>query len=218
MKHSDARRDRWVIDFGPAATEAQAQAYAAPYAHLERIVTRPAARKTGKGCPAQRWWIHQRAGGALRKRLPDVRAISGQPSRSPSIDSLVGGTDRRAAASAGLVFARSDDFFMGVLGIPVTSFGPAKPTIPRKRPRSGSGTDFESFSFSRWSARPHASLMKGWPIPRNGYRRKGAGLYAAREPALTSGAQNLDMTAAIYLRDRAVRQWLDVAHGDSILP
>jgi hypothetical protein len=31
-------RDRWVIDFGPRATQAQAQAYAAPYAHLERIV------------------------------------------------------------------------------------------------------------------------------------------------------------------------------------
>jgi hypothetical protein len=52
-------RDRWVIDFGPAATEAEAQAYAAPYAHLERIVRDRRQGKYRHRCDAK-WYVDRK--------------------------------------------------------------------------------------------------------------------------------------------------------------
>lgn len=58
-------RDRFVIDFGSAATESEAQGYAAPYAHLDKIVRN---RRQGnrEGRAARRWWLHQRPWPGMR--------------------------------------------------------------------------------------------------------------------------------------------------------
>jgi hypothetical protein len=61
-------RNRFVIDFGPRMTESEAQAYAAPYAHVERYV-RDRRRANRENRAARRWWIHQRARPKMRNAI-----------------------------------------------------------------------------------------------------------------------------------------------------
>jgi hypothetical protein len=204
-------RDRWVIDFGPAATEAQAQAYAAPYAHLERIVRN---RRQGnrEGRAARRWWIHQRARRGMRN------AIAGLDRFLVTVEVAKHRFFRWAPAGvlpsgSLVVFARTDDFFMGVLESRFHKLWASETHNPlENRPRYRIGHSFESFPFPDDLAanQPLDELMAN-PLA-VAIARKAHSLYAAREAALTSGSKRLDMTELYDLRGQGEAVWLRDAH------
>lgn len=204
-------RDRWVIDFGPAATEAEAQAYAAPYAHLERIV-RDRRQGNREGRAARRWWVHQRA----RRGMRD--AIAGLERFLVTVEVAKHRFFRWAPAGvlpsgSLVVFARADDFFMGVLESRFHKLWASETHNPlENRPRYRIGHSFESFPFPDDLApnRPLDDLTAN-PIAVT-IADKARALYAAREAALTSGPKRLDMTELYDLRDQGGAAWLGAAH------
>lgn len=206
-------RDRWVIDFGPTATEPQAQTYAAPYAHLERIV-RDRRQANREGRAASRWWIHQRA----RRGMRD--AIAGLDRFLVTVEVAKHRFFRWAPAGvlpsgSLVVFARTDDFLMGVLESRFHKLWASETHNPlENRPRYRIGHSFESFPFPNGMApnRPLDEVMAS-PLAVE-IAAKAQALYAAREAALTSGAANMDMTELYDLRDRGGAAWLKTAHRE----
>jgi hypothetical protein len=203
-------RDRFVIDFGPTATESEAQAYAAPYAHLERIVrTRRQGNRERRA--ARRWWLHQRprpgmrrAIGGLERFLVTVEVAKHRFFRWAPADVLPSGSL--------VVFARSDDFFLGVLESRFHKLWASETHNPlENRPRYRIGHSFESFPFPTGLTpdRPPAELTAN-PLA-SAIARNAQALYAAREAALTSGPQRLDMTELYDLRNASSAAWLDSA-------
>jgi hypothetical protein len=203
-------RDRYVIDFGPAATEAQAQAYAAPYAHLDRIV-RNRRRGNREGRAARRWWVHQRARRAMREAiagldrfLVTVEVAKHRFFRWAPADVLPSGSL--------VVFARADDLFLGVLESRFHKLWASETHNPlENRPRYRIGHSFESFPFPTGLSpdRPLAEVMANSLAVT--IAEKAQTLYAAREAALASGPGRLDMTELYDLRDQSTAAWLDVA-------
>lgn len=203
-------RDRFVIDYGPAATETHAQAYAAPYAHLERIV-RDRRQGNREGRAARRWWLHQRARPGMR------RAIAGLDRFLVTVEVAKHRFFRWAPADvlpsgSLVVFARADDFFLGVLESRFHKLWASETHNPlENRPRYRIGHSFESFPFPTGLSpdRPLTDVMAN-PIAVT-LAAKAQALYAARETALTSGPQRLDMTELYDLRDQSGAAWLDAA-------
>lgn len=204
-------RDRWVIDFGPTATEAEAQAYAAPYAHLERIV-RDRRQGNREGRAARRWWVHQRA----RRGMRD--AIAGLERFLVTVEVAKHRFFRWAPAGvlpsgSLVVFARTDDFFLGILESRFHKLWASETHNPlENRPRYRIGHSFESFPFPDGMApnRPLDEVMTN-PLA-TAIADQARGLYAAREAALTSGPKRLDMTELYDLRDQGGAAWLITAH------
>lgn len=206
-------RDRWVIDFGPTATEPEAQAYAAPYAHLERIVRdRRLANREGRA--ARRWWIHQRARRGMRDAIArlDRFLVTVEVAKHRFFRWAPAGV---LPSGSLVVFARTDDFFMGVLESRFHKLWASETHNPlENRPRYRIGHSFESFPFPDGMApsRPLDEVMAN-PLAVD-IAAKAQALYAAREAALTSGTANMDMTELYDLRDRGGAAWLKTAHRE----
>jgi hypothetical protein len=204
-------RNRFVIDFGPRATEAEARAYAVPYAHVERFVRR---RREGnrEGRAARRWWVHQRARREMRdaiagldRFLVTVEVAKHRHFRWAPADVLPSGSL--------VVFARSDDFFHGILESRFHKLWASETHNPlENRPRYRIGHSFESFPFP-------PGLTPDLPVEdvmanqlavaiANAARE----LHAAREAALASGPQSMDMTELYDLREQGGAAWLAAGH------
>jgi len=203
-------RDRFVIDFGPAATEPQAQGYAAPYAHLERIVrNRRLANREGRA--ALRWWLHQRPRPGMR------RAIAGLDRFLVTVEVAKHRFFRWAPndvlpSGSLVVFARADDFFLGILESAFHKLWASETHNPlENRPRYRIGHSFESFPFPTGLTpdRPLADVMAN-PLAMT-IAETAQALYAAREAALASGPQRLDMTELYDLCDQSGAAWLETA-------
>lgn len=203
-------RDRFVIDFGSTATESEAQAYAAPYAHLEKIVRN---RRQGnrEGRAARRWWLHQRPRPGMR------RAIEGLERFLVTVEVAKHRFFRWAPADvlpsgSLVVFARSDDLFLGVLESRFHKLWVSETHNPlENRPRYRIGHSFESFPFPVGLSpdRPLAELTAN-PIA-TAIAERARTLYAAREAVLASGLQRIDMTELYDLRVESGAAWLDAA-------
>jgi hypothetical protein len=204
-------RDRWVIDFGPAATEAEAQAYAAPYAHLERIV-RDRRQGNREGRAARRWWVHQRARRGMRDAIAGLERflVTVEVSKHRFFRWAPAGV---LPSGSLVVFARTDDFFLGVLESRFHKLWASETHNPlENRPRYRIGHSFESFPFPDGLApnRPLDEVMAN-PLAVT-IADQARALYTAREAALTSGPNRLDMTELYDLRDRGGAAWLGAAH------
>jgi hypothetical protein len=198
-------RNRFVIDFGPRATEAEAQAYAVPYAHVERFVrNRRQANREGRA--ARRWWIHQRARPKMRdaiagldRFLVTVEVAKHRHFRWASADVLPSGSL--------VVFARTDDFFLGILESRFHTLWASETHNPlENRPRYRIGNSFESFPFPE-GLTPDMSIDEIAANPLAVAIADAARiLYDAREAALTSGAQLMDMRrSSMTCANRAAR-------------
>jgi hypothetical protein len=204
-------RNRFVIDFGPRATEAEAQAYAAPYAHVERFV-RDRRQANREGRAARRWWIHQRARQKMRdaidgldRFLVTVEVAKHRHFRWAPADVLPSGSL--------VVLARTDDVFLGILESRFHKLWASETHNPlENRPRYRIGHSFESFPF------PDGVTPD---LPINGIMTNplavaianaARALYDAREAALTSGVQPMDMTELYDLRDQGGAAWLIALH------
>jgi hypothetical protein len=204
-------RDRWVIDFGPAASEAEAQAYAAPFAHLERIV-RDRRQGNREGRAAMRWWIHQRARRGMRDAIAELDRflVSVEVAKHRFFRWAPAGV---LPSGSLVVFTRSDDFFLGLLESRFHKLWVSETHNPLEtRPRYRIGHSFESFPFPNGMA-PNQSLDEVMANPLAvTIADEARALYTAREAALTSGAKRLDMTELYDLRDQGGAAWLVAAH------
>jgi hypothetical protein len=204
-------RDRLVIDFGPVRTEAQAQGYAAPYEHLERIVRD---RRLGnrEDRAAARRWIHQRSRRGMREAIEGLERFL--VTVEVAKHRFFRWAPRGVLPSGSLVvFARSDNFFLGVLESRFHKLWASETHNPlENRPRYRIGHSFESFPFPPGMI-PNMSQDDVMANPLAApISEKASALYSAREAALTSGPQRMDMTELYDLRDRGGAAWLVAAH------
>ncbi len=106
-------RGLWIVDFGDSAAQQEASLYEKPF---ELIDSRVRANRTGirDAGPAARWWLHNRP-------RPDLReAVAGLPRfmvtcRVSKHRLFQWHAGRTLPDSATFAFARSDDYFFGVL-------------------------------------------------------------------------------------------------------
>ena len=138
-------RDRWIVDFGPDAPVEYAASFGTPFQHVETNV-KPS--RTGTALDAQKpFWVFQRSRPALRDALSNLTRFVVTPlvskhrvfqwAENPTLpDHAVG------------VFARDDDYFIGVLQSRVhVVWSLALGTQLESRPRYTHTTCFETFPF-----------------------------------------------------------------------
>ncbi|MBI3271814.1 MAG: class I SAM-dependent DNA methyltransferase [Planctomycetes bacterium] len=106
-------RELWIIDFGVGRTEEEAAGYERPFEYLVKTV-RPEREKNRRECYRNLWWQHVEARPAMRaalRPLPRFLATA-RVSKHRVFVWLRGPTLPDCQL---IVFARSDDYFLGVL-------------------------------------------------------------------------------------------------------
>jgi hypothetical protein len=111
MDVTDRPRDRWVIDFGTAMSEAEASLYEGPYEY-SRINVKPARLKAKSTTGI--WWRHERPRAEMRRSLAPLSRYLATVLVSKH-HLFVWMPSHVAPANRLIVFARDDDYFMGVL-------------------------------------------------------------------------------------------------------
>ena len=107
------RRDIWIIDFEPKMPVQHAAAYASPFEYLKREVF-PERNKNKRASYRERWWVHVEPRSAMRKALSSHLRFIVTPTVSKH--RLFAWTTAPTLPDHQLiVFARSDDYFFGVL-------------------------------------------------------------------------------------------------------
>ena len=106
-------RDVWIIDFGLELAEREAALYEAPFEYVESVV-RPYRMTVKQACCRDRWWIHHNRRPEMTSALAGLMRYVATPTVSKhrlfawlSQDVL---PDHQL-----IVFARDDDYFLGVL-------------------------------------------------------------------------------------------------------
>lgn len=106
-------RDEWIIDYGPRASQADASLYEQPFAHIQERVY-PMRQENKRAVYKERWWIHVEARPAMLDRLSILpRFIA--TARVAKHRVFVWMTAPTLPDCQLIVFARSDDYFFGVL-------------------------------------------------------------------------------------------------------
>ena len=109
------KRDRgmWIIDFGCEMPMQEAAAYEAPFRLVAERV-QPQRAKNRRAAYAQRWWIHVEARPAMRQAINRMSRF-GITCRVSKHRVFEWRQNPTLPDSATFVFARSDDYFFGVL-------------------------------------------------------------------------------------------------------
>jgi hypothetical protein len=106
-------RHMWIIDFPPGMSEKDAALYEAPFEYVKSEV-KPERAANARQVYAQRWWIHGEARPDMRGALAGLMRYVGTP-RLTKFRLFVWLPPETLADSQLIVFARSDDYFFGVL-------------------------------------------------------------------------------------------------------
>ncbi|MFW6133105.1 MAG: class I SAM-dependent DNA methyltransferase, partial [Planctomycetota bacterium] len=137
-------RGMWIVDFPPGTPKDEASRYEAPFEYIAEHV-RPM-RKTARSGDATGvpWWIHQRARPDMRDALPSDGYLGTPNVTKFRIFVQLGGAvlpDHQL-----IVFARSDDYFFGVLHSSIHELWALRMgTQLESRPRYTPTTCFETF-------------------------------------------------------------------------
>lgn len=139
-------RNMWIIDFGVDMPEDQARQYILPFDYVEKHV-KPFRVSNNMERRAKYWWIHGDAAPRIRQTLEPLERFLGTPNltkyrlfiwlASPTLP------DHQL-----IVFARSDDYFFGVLHSHAHEIWALRQgTSLEDRPRYTPTTTFETFPF-----------------------------------------------------------------------
>jgi len=106
-------RSMFIIDYGVGMEEAEAAAYEGPFQHVERVV-KPIRIKNRREAYALKWWIHVEPRPALIRAIAALKRYIGTPivTKHRLFCWLSG---RTVADHQLILFARSDDYFLGTL-------------------------------------------------------------------------------------------------------
>jgi hypothetical protein len=155
-----------------------------------------------EGRAAARWWLHQRPRRAMRGAIAGLERflVTVEVAKHRSFRWAPAGV---VPSGSLVVFARSDDLFLGVLESRFHKLWASETHNPlENRPRYRIGHSFESFPFPPGLTPdiPLADVMTNpLAVTIAGCARA---LYAAREASLTSGPRRLDITELYDLRDQ----------------
>lgn len=172
-------RDRptnWVIDFGLKMSLAEAQTYKAPFEYIKQVVypERINRRETRQ---RNYWWLHARPSVRYRNLIPHQNSfiVSSAISKHRIFARI---SNQILADHSLLVFAREDDYFLGVLQSKVHECWALRMgTSLEDRPRYTPTTTFETFPFP-WSPGrepaedPHYQAISQWAKTLHEWREK----------------------------------------------
>lgn len=139
-------RNMFILDFGLVRTEDDCAKYQAPFAHVSEQV-RPERVKNNRALYAKNWWRHvEPRPGMLTALAPLVRFLT--TVRVSKFRLFVWHTAPTLPDSSCFSFARSDDFFLGLLHSRLHEIWALKQgTRLETRPRYTPNTCFETFPF-----------------------------------------------------------------------
>ena len=106
-------RNRWVVDFGHAMSEADAALYEAPFTYIREFV-KPKRDCNNRADLRSLWWRHDRSGQMLFERLSELRRYIATP-RVSKYRLFVWIDSRIYPDSALVAIARDDDTAFGIL-------------------------------------------------------------------------------------------------------
>lgn len=107
------RRDTWIIDFGHQLTQLEASRYMAPFEHVERAVL-PKRRQARQRKARDAWWLHWCTRPEMKAALAPLARFLATP-RVAKHRVFTWLFPPSYADCQLVVFARSDDYFLGVL-------------------------------------------------------------------------------------------------------
>lgn len=141
-------RHMWIIDFGTDMPERAAALYEQPFEHVRRVV-KPIREEVRRASYRERWWLHAEPIPGMRRALAGLRRYIATPMTSKH-RVFVWMHPTTLADHALVVFARDDDYTMGVLhSRPHEVWSLAVGTQLESRPRYTPTTCVETFPFPR---------------------------------------------------------------------
>ncbi len=156
------RRNRgmWIVDFPPGMSERDAALYETPFEFAKKHV-RPERIRNRRARTAKLWWIHAEPRPGMRDALAGRKRYLGTPRLTKY--RLFAWLDARDLSDSQLVvFARSDDYFFGVLHSRVHEAWARATGTQLREAESGfrytPTSCFETFPF------PHATQEQQWAI------------------------------------------------------
>jgi hypothetical protein len=167
-------RGMWIVDFPPGMSERDAAKYEAPFEFVKQHV-KPKRVKNARRVYAERWWIHGEPRPDMRGALAGLQRYVAT-ARVTKHRIFVWVDAGVLCDSATFVFARSDDYFFGVLQSRVHKvWALLQGTQLENRPRYTPTSCFETFPFPRatkeqqraiWlAAKDLNDLREGWLNP-----------------------------------------------------
>ena len=150
-------RNCWTIDFALMPMEEAAQ-YEAPFEYVKRVVLpeRETRRDDYRGC----WWQYARPRPEMRMTLKDLPRFIATPGVSKH-RVFVWMKPEFLCNQGTLVFARSDDYFLGVLHSRIHEiWALEKGTQLETRPRYTPTTSFETFPFPKPTPAQEAAIAE----------------------------------------------------------
>ncbi len=139
-------RNMWIIDFGIDMPEEDAAQYEMPFEHVRKHV-RPLRIKNRMEKRAKHWWIHGDAAPRIRNTLASLKRYIATPGLSKH-RLFVWLSKEVLPDHQLLVFARDDDYFLGVLhSKPHELWALRMGTALTDRPRYTPTTTFGTFPF-----------------------------------------------------------------------
>lgn len=198
-------REFWIIDFG-TMSENEASLYEAPFEYVKSNVekSRKASRTT-----IEQWWLHERPRPKMRAALAKLDRFIGTL-RNAKHRIFVWIPIGTVPDCQLIVFARSDDYFFGVLQSRIhTVWSLAKGTQLREREtgfRYTPTTTFETFPLPRptdrqieaiaTAAKALETFRQGWLKPQTGPQRTLTQLYTDNPTWLRQAHERLDQSVA----------------------
>jgi type II restriction/modification system DNA methylase subunit YeeA len=150
-------RGMWIIDFPPGMSEQDAAKYEAPFEFIKKHV-KPERVKNARKVYAERWWIHGEPRPDMRAALAGLNRYLATPNLTKH-RLFVWFTPDVLPDHQLIVFARSDDYFFGVLHSHAHEvWALLQGTQLESRPRYTPTTCFETFPF------PHGTQDQHWAI------------------------------------------------------
>jgi type II restriction/modification system DNA methylase subunit YeeA len=138
--------ESWVIDFGVGMPMEKAAMYEAPFEYVKQVVY-PERKDRSEKIQRDYWWLHARPSPRYREILKSQKRYIASPTTAKFrvfvwLDANV------LADHAVAVFAREDDYFLGVLQSKIHVLWSLKlGTSLEDRPRYTPSTSFETFPF-----------------------------------------------------------------------
>ncbi|MCY2931837.1 MAG: hypothetical protein NTV86_20560 [Planctomycetota bacterium] len=137
-------RGMWIVDFGCEMPLQEAAGFESPLRIIEENV-KPERANNRRAAYAERWWIHVEPRPAMRAALPNERVIVTPNVTKHRLFVILDG--RVLPDHQLIVFARSDDYFFGVLHSSIHELWALRMgTQLEDRPRYTPTTCFETFA------------------------------------------------------------------------
>jgi len=137
-------RNMWIIDFGTQMSEPQASLYQVPYEYLKKRV-KPLRQESRRESYRQLWWIHAEPRPSMRSALHGLQRFIATVAVAKH-RLFVWMPSEILPDHALFVFAREDEYFLGILQSKVHELWALwLGTALEDRPRYTSSTTFETF-------------------------------------------------------------------------